>query len=394
MSFSEVFLNSQINISPSGNTEDLFDDYLAGRKKFQSHCWTFEGEEQVKKYASLREDVLGEDANPWSANFDRRLKECFKLILNEVRKTNQNLEFDAVLIGHGKFESFNPNCPSENINEIKNSTYYLNWIRQLISNYEISVEPNSIFMFETSCTTGATMLSIAEKQIRNRNWTRALLIAFNPLSPLMLSYLDALGVTYNGDLQDGPKVFHPGAAGFLASEAFCATVVSNKNENLEHAPLLLEAVKCYSDSNALTAIDSSGEGLSRCIRACLSAAEIRTEDISLIKAHGTGTKMNDKIEHQVVREIFKAGAEKKPMVSYKSQFGHTLNSNTLFELSLMSYSLQNDLVMPVTMSAPTEVDSPVFVPQEKIINYKMKRSLGLTMGFGGLNAAYIIKKQD
>lgn len=64
--------------------------------------------------------------------------------------------------------------------------------------------------------------------------------------------------------------------------------------------------------------------IAACMRRAHANAGIRPEDIDYICAHGTGTKVNDAVESQAIREVF--GDRLPPVSSIKSMIGHTMGA--------------------------------------------------------------------
>ncbi|MFH1753073.1 MAG: beta-ketoacyl-[acyl-carrier-protein] synthase II, partial [Candidatus Omnitrophota bacterium] len=79
-------------------------------------------------------------------------------------------------------------------------------------------------------------------------------------------------------------------------------------EDYEHAKKRSANIYCEitgygmsGDAYHITAPDPSGDGARRCMKAALKDAKINTGDVDYINAHGTATRLNDKIETLAVK---------------------------------------------------------------------------------------------
>jgi 3-oxoacyl-[acyl-carrier-protein] synthase-1 len=120
----------------------------------------------------------------------------------------------------------------------------------------------------------------------------------------------------------------------------------------------------------------------------MKRANVETEKIDFISAHGTATPYNDDMESIALK---RHGLETTPVNSFKGYFGHTLGAAGLIESALSIYSLQNNILfktLGLQNLGTSETINAIKEHQEK----KIKTVLKLGSGFGGSNAALIIKK--
>src|SRR3989338_9100226 len=117
--------------------------------------------------------------------------------------------------------------------------------------------------------------------------------------------------------------------GFVMAEGAGVAVL----ESLDHAkkrgaPILAE-MSGYgrtSDAFHVTAPEATGRGAARAMELAILDAGLRPQDISYINAHGTSTKLNDKVETLAIKTVFKEHAYKIPVSSTKSMTGHLLGA--------------------------------------------------------------------
>lgn len=103
------------------------------------------------------------------------------------------------------------------------------------------------------------------------------------------------------------KPFDAHRDGMLVAEGAGCLVL----EELEHAQKrganILAEVKGYGvscDAYHITAPHPNSTGIIKAMKMAIKKADITTDDVSYISAHGTGTQANDKAESFAVNQLF------------------------------------------------------------------------------------------
>jgi len=170
-------------------------------------------------------------------------------------------------------------------------------------------------------------------------------------------------------------------------------------EELEHAKkrnakIFAEIVgyAITGDGYHITLPDPEGKGIENCMKLALEDANLKPIDIDYINAHGTSTKINDKIESHSIKKVF---AEKDNIMvsSTKSMTGHLLGAAGGIEAIASILALQNGIIPPTINYETPDPECALldYVPnisKEKNINFAMSNSIG----FGGHNVSLIFKK--
>ena len=171
-------------------------------------------------------------------------------------------------------------------------------------------------------------------------------------------------------------------------------------EELEHAKargaeILAEVVGygATSDAYHITAPDPEGEGASRALEMAIEDAGIAPSDVDYINAHGTGTPYNDAFETIAIKKVF-GDDTKVPVSSTKSMTGHLLGAAGGLEAVICVKALIGGFIPPTAglQKQDPELDLD-YVPiqgREADLKYVLSNSLG----FGGHNAALIMKKYE
>jgi 3-oxoacyl-[acyl-carrier-protein] synthase II len=146
------------------------------------------------------------------------------------------------------------------------------------------------------------------------------------------------------------------------------------------------------DAHHVTAPAEGGEGAVRAMRMAIDGAGIAPTDVAYINAHGTSTPANDGSETAAVKTLFREHAYKLAVSSTKSMTGHTLGAAGAIE-AIFCVLAMRDGVLPPTINQ--EVRDPE-CDLDYVPNVARKQqvdvSLSNSMGFGGHNAALLLRR--
>ena len=145
------------------------------------------------------------------------------------------------------------------------------------------------------------------------------------------------------------------------------------------------------DAYHLTSPSPDGEGAKDAMLLALQDAEIGSQDIDYINAHGTGTPYNDLFETIAIKSVFGANT-KVPISSTKSMTGHLLGAAGAIEGIVCLKALADEFIpATINLDVPDPELDLDYVPHEGRrgkLSYVMSNSLG----FGGHNGTLIFKK--
>lgn len=141
------------------------------------------------------------------------------------------------------------------------------------------------------------------------------------------------------------------------------------------------------DAHHLTAPHPEGTGLKQAITESLERSGITANEIDFINVHGTGTENNDRIEGQVIHELFPA----TPFTGTKGFTGHTLGAAGAIEAVMTVMALQNGQIMP-TRGFHEAAPEAQAIPVTKKVDLDAQYALSDSLAFGGNNSALVFKK--
>lgn len=164
----------------------------------------------------------------------------------------------------------------------------------------------------------------------------------------------------------------------LASDSFC--------REMDIDPLgYVLGYGAAADAHHFTQPRSDGLGLRKAVDEALAAAGIRPDRIGFINAHGTGTPDNDRVESDVIADLFPG----RPFVSTKGYTGHTLGAAGPIEAALTLGCLKQGR-LPATAGFDTPDPRLPVHPVAQPTTVDATVALSQTLAFGGSNSVLII----
>lgn len=218
--------------------------------------------------------------------------------------------------------------------------------------------------------------------------------AVTPISVSGFCNLKALS-TRNDDIKTASRPFDKNRDGFMIGEGAGILVF----ETLEHA--LARGAKIYAevagygasdDAHHMTAPDPEAKGAVLAIERAINDAGISKDEIDYINAHGTSTHLNDLGETIAIKKVFGDRAYKIPVNSTKSMTGHLLGAAGAVEAVATVLCMKEGFIHPtINYETPDPECDLDYVPN-KARQQQITCGLSNSLGFGGHNAAIILKK--
>lgn len=170
-------------------------------------------------------------------------------------------------------------------------------------------------------------------------------------------------------------------------------------EELEHAikrgaHIYGELAGCGMSSDASHITQPSVDGPVRAIRMALDEAGAEPEEIDYINAHGTGTRLNDSVETQVIKKVFNGHARKVAISSTKSMHGHAMGATGAIEFVATVLAVERGMVPPTANYTQPDPECDLdYVPNEGR-EKRIRAALSNSFAFGGLNAVLLVRRWE
>jgi len=158
------------------------------------------------------------------------------------------------------------------------------------------------------------------------------------------------------------------------------------------APILAELAGYGANSDASHITHPSVEGPAAAMRLALADAKLGPGDIDYVNAHGTGTRVNDVIETNAIKEAFGERARRIPVSSSKSMHGHVMGASGAIELVACVEAMHRGVVPPTANYTEPDPECDLdYVPNQPR-ELPLRAALSSSFAFGGLNAVLIVKR--
>ena len=125
------------------------------------------------------------------------------------------------------------------------------------------------------------------------------------------------------------------------------------------------------------------------INKSIAEAGLNPSAIDAVNAHGTSTKIGDKIEWEALRDIF--GADIPPVSANKSQMGHAMGASSALEIILAIEGMKRGYVLP-TLNYREDPELPLDCVPEGARSLAQEYVLKNSFGFGGCNACVVLHR--
>ncbi|MFC0589060.1 beta-ketoacyl-ACP synthase II [Novosphingobium aquiterrae] len=250
----------------------------------------------------------------------------------------------------------------------------------------------------TACSTGAHSIGDAARMIRDDDADIMLAggseSTINPLGVAGFAQARALNCSFNDRPEQASRPYDKDRDGFVLGEGAGVVVL----EEYEHAKA--RGAKIYAevvgyglsgDAYHVTAPHPEGRGAELAMRMALKKAGMGPGDIDYVNAHGTST-MADTIELGAVKRVLGDDLTGASMSSTKSAIGHLLGGAGAVETIFCILAIRDQIVPPtLNLDNPDEGTEGVDLVPHKARKRQVRAALNNSFGFGGTNAAVIVK---
>ena len=250
----------------------------------------------------------------------------------------------------------------------------------------------------TACAASSQAIGEATEIIR-RGETDAMLSGgahsmIHPFGVTGFSLLTALS-THNEEPVRASRPFDKNRDGFVIGEGAGMLVLEELGRAKARGAQIYGEIIGYgssADAYRITDIHPEGRGATTCINLALKDAELNTDQIDYINAHGTSTAVNDKVETMAIKNSLGADAYKTPVSSVKSMMGHLIAAAGSVEAITCLLAIKNDVVPPTINYETPDPDCDLDYIPNQAREKEVTRTLSNSFGFGGQNISLIFSE--
>lgn len=252
----------------------------------------------------------------------------------------------------------------------------------------------------TACSTGSHAVGDSFRIIQ-RGDADAMLCggaeaAITPMGVGGFAAMRALS-TRNDDPEHASRPFDAGRDGFVIGEGSGVLLLEELERARGRGAKIYAELVGYgmsSDAFHITQPSEDGDGAVRVMANAIKDAGVQPQDVDYINAHGTSTHYNDKLETMAIKKVFGDSAYSIPVSSTKSMMGHLLGAAGGVEAGIIALALHDQIVPPTANYEKPDPDCDLDYVPNAARRRAMRYALSNSFGFGGTNAALLMKRYD
>ena len=242
-------------------------------------------------------------------------------------------------------------------------------------------------VISNACISGVMALLVGKRMVESGQVDYAFVVGADVLSKFIISGFQSLQALS----PEQCRPFDSLRKGINLGECAAGVVLSHEPDwNGKKSNVCIAGGGLSNDANHISGPSRTGEELGFAIHQALEEAGLDRSNVDFISAHGTATLYNDEMEAKAFN-LMSLGTT--PLNSLKGYYGHTLGAAGILETILSAQSLQEDELIPTAGFNSVGVSTAVNVIK-KNESRTLKTCLKTASGFGGCNAAIILKKES
>ncbi len=243
---------------------------------------------------------------------------------------------------------------------------------------------NKSIIISNACVSGITAIAIASRMIEKGEVDNVFVAGVDTLNDFIVS-------GFNSFKSVSPIICKPydkNRDGLTPGEGSGALLLSS-NEALSSSKIVVSGYGMSNDANHISGPSRTGDGLYFAIDKAMKLAQIDTEDVGLLCAHGTATLFNDEMESKA---FALAKIQNVPCNSLKPYFGHTYGAAGIIESIISIEEMCASKVFGVNGYKENGVPNELNVTANHR-NLEVNHCVKCASGFGGTNAAIVLSKE-
>ena len=201
--------------------------------------------------------------------------------------------------------------------------------------------------------------------------------------------------TRNDAPEKASRPFDAERNGFVMGEGCGLAVLESLDHARKRGAKIIAEVTGFGmscDAYHLTSPDPEGYGASLAMSWALKDSKINPEDVTYINAHGTSTKLNDKVETLAVKKSFGNSSKTVMVSSTKSVTGHLLGAAGGIEFIACCLAIRDNIVPPTINYEFRDPECDLDYVPNKARECEVNVCMSNSLGFGGHNASIMLKK--
>jgi 3-oxoacyl-[acyl-carrier-protein] synthase II len=245
----------------------------------------------------------------------------------------------------------------------------------------------------TACTTSSQSIGYGYEAIKYGMQDAMLCGGADEYDTTTVAVFDnllACSTAFNDTPHLTPRPFDVKRDGLVVGEGAGAVLLEEYGYARKRgAPILAEVIGFACNNNGGDLILPNLSGIRETIRIGLKDAKINADEVDLISAHATGTKMGDVIESQAIYDVY---GNLPHVVGLKGYMGHTMGSCGAIETIIAVYLMEEGFIAPTLNLNEIDERCAMINHIVKLREYSVRIATIQNFAFGGVNTSLVIKK--
>jgi len=220
-----------------------------------------------------------------------------------------------------------------------------------------------------------------------------------PLAPLCYGAFAVIRAmsTRNEDPAAASRPFDRERDGFVMGEGAAVLVLEERGRALARGARVLAEVlgaAVTNDAWHMTAPRPDGSQAARCLTLALADAHVAPHEVEYVNAHGSSTPLNDKTETLAIRTAFGAHAPRLAVSGTKGYYGHPLGASGAIEAAVTALALARGWLPPTLNLSVRDPECDLDYLEGAGAERRARVAVSNSFGFGGINAAVVLRQAD
>ncbi len=245
----------------------------------------------------------------------------------------------------------------------------------------------------TACTTSSQSIGYGYESVKFGMQDAMLCGGADEYDTITVAVFDnllACSTAFNEEPHRTPRPFDKLRDGLVVGEGAGAVML----EEYEHAKkrganIIGEVVGFACNNNGGDMILPNLTGITNTLKLGVENARIAPQEVGLISAHATATKMGDIVEAQAIHDVF---GNHPYVVGLKSYTGHTMAACGAIETIMTLYQMEGGFIAPTLNLEEVDERCAMIKHAQNTLEQRVHTAAIQNFAFGGVNTILLIKK--
>ena len=284
-----------------------------------------------------------------------------------------------------------------NLDEEFSSIGAVDYLRSMVHTTAVNITrmfgiTGRVIASSTACTTSSQAIGFGYEMVKYGMQDAMICGGADEYDTTTVAVFDnllACSVDFNDQPECTPRPFDTRRDGLVVGEGGGAVLLEEyESARKRGATILAEVIGFGCNNNGGDLILPNLDGITATLQLALDDAGIKAQDVDVVSAHATATKMGDVIESQAIDAVY----GNRPLVTgLKSYMGHTMGTCGVIELTLMLYMMEQGFVAPTLNLDTVDPRCSMLNHARELSEQHISVAAIQNFAFGGVNTCLMIR---